>query len=186
MTPAERKKKFLRNYMNQNHQERIAMGHQMNDFIKSCSFGGLDCSAVDNGYYPSNIWCSTFYNEIYSCYALQDFFDPYNPFIWELLYLQLWQRHWIFQVCLTTRTWVWSHPCPQPWAGAVWNRKWGCRGEVRCGSCTYQSFSLSRVPLNLLSTAQSFSLSPESPCTHVTHFQWTTKFWMFNQIRQRT
>ena len=45
---------FLRLYMSLDMFGRMAVGHQLNNFIKSCSFGGLECN-IDNGYSFNNI-----------------------------------------------------------------------------------------------------------------------------------
>ena len=50
----QRELMFLIYYMSQGMQGRIMVGHQVKDFIKSCTFGGLEC-VVDNGYFISPI-----------------------------------------------------------------------------------------------------------------------------------
>ena len=43
----QRELKFLNSYLSIHRDNRIQIGHQLRDFIKSCTFGGLQCS-VDN------------------------------------------------------------------------------------------------------------------------------------------
>ena len=41
--------KFLNSYMTVSNENRIQIGHQLEDLIKSCNFGGLECN-VDHRY----------------------------------------------------------------------------------------------------------------------------------------
>ena len=43
----QRELKFLNSYLSIHRDNRIQIGHQLGDFIKSCTFGGLECT-VDN------------------------------------------------------------------------------------------------------------------------------------------
>ena len=44
----QRELAFLQLYMSGGMESRALVGHQLNDFIKSCTFGGLECD-IDNG-----------------------------------------------------------------------------------------------------------------------------------------
>ena len=44
----QRELEFLQFYMSVGIASRAFVGHQLNDFIKSCTFGGLECD-IDNG-----------------------------------------------------------------------------------------------------------------------------------------
>ena len=50
----QRELMFLIYYMYGGMEGRMKVGHQVKDFIKSCTFGGLEC-VVDNGYLISPI-----------------------------------------------------------------------------------------------------------------------------------
>ena len=50
----QRELMFLIYYMYGGMEGRMKVGHQVKDFIKSCTFGGLECE-MDNGYLISPI-----------------------------------------------------------------------------------------------------------------------------------
>ena len=45
--PAKREMEFLELYMSKGMMARIFVGHQAQDFLKSCTFGGLECTMDD-------------------------------------------------------------------------------------------------------------------------------------------